>query len=217
MRVAGTASWRLETRSADLAELALFVRDATRLEVSGIAVPPLFAAIPDLGDVLSSDERKQAAAQWPSWWQRVLDFELADRALIDGASDVRAIIAARQAVGDPPEFGALADRPALRTAARASVADFLHRQRGRDRHDLDKPPRPPLGWELIKQVAEDVAFDRRVGLDAVRGIVAILPVRSVWWARVAPGAALCSDSAARDPRTAAALLHDVFESNLRNA
>jgi hypothetical protein len=64
----------------------------------------------------------------------------------------------------------------------------------------------------MKQVAEDVAFDRRVSLDEVQAKVAVLPVRGTWWRRVARGAVLCSPAAAADPQTAHALLRDAFDS-----
>jgi hypothetical protein len=65
---------------------------------------------------------------------------------------------------------------------------------------------------LIKQIAEDVAFDHHVSLDAVQAKVVVLPVQGTWWRRLAPGAVLCSPAAAVDHATAQVMLRDAFGS-----
>jgi len=49
---------------------------------------------------------------------------------------------------------------------------------------------------------------------AVNGCAQVLIVEGSWWQLVAPGAALCSLSAARDPETVSIILTNVFDSYL---
>jgi hypothetical protein len=216
MRVAGTSSWQLEVKGSQLCELALFLRDAAGLTIEGLAgdVPSLMGAVPHLSYVLRSDARQAAGGQWRSWWLQILDLEFRDRPDDQGDARARAYqrISEYEAVCDPPAFGSLADRPALRAAAQASFASFREWESSRPRPGRDSTPVSPLDWLLIKQIADDVAFDRRVSLDAVQAKLAVLPVQGTWWRRVAPGAVLCSPAAAAEPATAQALLRDAFDS-----
>lgn len=217
MRVAGAPSWRLEGKNSDLCELALFVRDATGLPAVGGSddVPPLAGSVPDLAHILDADARMAAGVQWRDWWQEILDFEFQDRPeSVDLDVHARRRVLERQAICDPPDFKALAERPGLRAAARASFERFTQWNSARLAPGRDGRPRSPLDWALMKQVAEDVAFDHHVGLDAVQAKVAVLPVRDTWWRRVAPGAVLCSPAAAADPTTAHALLREAFDSHV---
>ena len=109
-------------------------------------------------------------------------------------------------------FESLNERPALQAAARLTFPGFKlwepsQRPAGRDTSEAS-----PLDWVVMKQTAEDVAFDRRVSVDDVQASVAVLPVSGVWWHRAAPGAVLCSVAAASDPVRAQALLRDAFDS-----
>lgn len=72
-----------------------------------------------------------------------------------------------------------------------------------------------MGWELTKQVVEDVAFDRQVPLDALRAKITVLRVRGSWWRRVAPGCVLCSPAALAAASTGQALLRDALDSFVR--
>jgi hypothetical protein len=219
MRVAGAPSWRLEGKNSDLCELALFVRDATGLVASREQddVPPLTGSVPNLAHALDANALVTAGGEWREWWRAILNVEFRDRPGDQGGSEIpemwaRQAITDRQAVCDPPDFDALADRPALRAAAHASVGNFKRWRSTQPVPGRDGAPHSPLDWSLMKQVAEDVAFDRRVSLDEVQARVAVLPVRDTWWRRAAPGAVLCSPAAAADPHTAHALLRDAFDS-----
>jgi len=219
MRVAGAPSWRLEEKSSQLCEIALFVRDAAGLPVAS-DVPPLTGVLPDLSTIVDDDTRDATHGQWHEWWRQILEFEFRDRSDVQDNLDnadgrqvhARRLILERQDICDPPEFNCLAERPGLRDAARASFDSFTQWNSQRPAPGQDGRPHSPLDWSLMKQVAEDVAFDRHVSLDAVQAKVAVLPVRGTWWRRVAPGAALCSPAAAADPQTAHALLRDAFDS-----
>jgi len=216
VRLAGTASWRLEAKGSQLCELALFVRDAAGLTIMGLAedVPSLTAAVPDLSGVLGADVRQAAGDQWRSWWLQILDFEFRDRPDDHGDARTRArqMVSEHQAVCDPPEFTMLADRPSLQVAAQASFARFREWESSRPQPGRGGEAVSPLDWTVMKQVAEEVAFDRQLSLDAVQAKVAVLPVHGRWWCRVVPGAVLCSTAAAADPRTAQVLLRDAFDS-----
>jgi hypothetical protein len=216
MRVAGAPSWRLDGKSSQLCEIALFVRDAAGLSAlaSQDDVPPLTGAIPDLSKKLDAGTRAAASGQWRDWWREILGFEFQDRPEKPVDPDLHAprIVLERSAVCDPPDFESLAQRPGLRAATRASFGSFKEWTSSRPVPGRDGARHSPLDWTLMKQVAEDVAFDRRVSLDEVQAKVAVLPVRGTWWRRVARGAVLCSPAAAADPQTAHALLRDAFDS-----
>jgi len=74
---------------------------------------------------------------------------------------------------------------------------------------------PRFEGSLVKQAAEDVAFDRGVDINDVDGIVLVLAVDGVWSRLLGPGVAICSSAAAADTSSAYALLHAVFTSHLR--
>lgn len=217
MQLADTGSWRLSAGGSQACELALFVRDAARLPMSTRDVPALIGDVPDLTKALQVTTRQTAADHWQQWWQQLVDFEIQDRLARQADARARAheLINQRRAVFDPPQFQALADRPALRAAAQASFDRF------REWESARRPPHPAgrpeslLDSSLMKQVAEEVAFDREVRMDAVQARVVVLPVHGVWWQRQAPGVVLSSPAAARDPLTAHTLLHDAFDSHVR--
>lgn len=214
MRVAGAPSWRLEGKNSDLCEFALFARDAVGLATVEDDVPPLIGAVPDLSRILDASAREAASDQWSDWWRAILDFEFQERldAHADHAARARQRIVERVAVFDPPDFSSFAGWPDLRAAARPAFEPYTEWGADRRAAGRDGSPHSPLDWSLMKQVAEDVAFDRRVSLDAVQAKVAVLPVQGTWWRRVAPGAVLCSPAAAGDPQTAHTLLRDAFDS-----
>ena len=60
-------------------------------------------------------------------------------------------------------------------------------------------------------------IDSDVGVGAVNGAVSVLLVEGIWWQLVAPQRALCSVVAAGDPKTAEAILREVFGSGLTPA
>ena len=74
MQVAGSSSWRFEEDNAQYLHVALFTRDAAGPSVPPSAdVPPQLASGPSgSAGILSADERRAAAAQWVTWWRRLL-------------------------------------------------------------------------------------------------------------------------------------------------
>lgn len=218
MRLAETGSGRLSAGGSQACEWALFVRDAVALPDSGSQVPALIGQLPDLSDALEKDARWVAGGHWEQWWRQVLDFEVQDRLARqdDARARVSEVITQRQAVFDPPQFDALVDWPALRAAAQASVDSFREWESARRPRHPNGRPASLLDWSVMKQVAEDVAFDRRVPLESVQARVVVLPVHGVWWRRQAPGVVLCSPAAASDAATSHALLRDAFDSHTRH-
>lgn len=212
MDVVGAPSWRFEESARDdLLHLALFVRDAVGIPVApGPAAPPRLAgSVPDHRDLLGEDERQAAGRQWDSWWTDVLGVQGQSHEALD-ADAVRAQGLRRERVGCPPDFAALADRPALHRA----VADcwpqarhWLARRSDRSRGCFDD--------RLVRQIAEDVAFDHSVDVGAVRGRAVVLDVEGSWWHVLSPGAVVCSTAATADHETAQLVLRRAFESGLR--
>lgn len=221
MELAGSRSWRFAESLGYLSHVALFVRDAAGLQVPDDPfVPPALAGdVPDRRGVLDDEQRGAAAAQWPGWWRAVVSAEIrlnAGPGDTDPQQWLRQLAEQDSGAGEGPDFAALANRPELRIAARALFeeaalwVDAGPRRRPTDAHAAGRFP-----WSLVRDVAEDVAFDRQVGLDAVQGSVELLAVVGVWWAPAAPGAVLCSVEAAGDPTVTHAVLRAAFESNLR--
>ena len=214
MELAGSTSWRFAESAGDhLPHVALFVRDATGLPVPpGPAVPPrLTGAVPDHHDLLSQPEREDAGRQWVGWWSDVLGVdrqEAADRELHAFPRG------AYERAGAPPDFAALADRPALRRAVVATFPD-AHRWVGRRRRSAGAERQGSFTYGLVRQVAEDVAFDRSVDIGRVRAGAVVLHVEGVWWHLLVPGTVVCSTAATEDPVAAQQVLRQAFESGLR--
>lgn len=218
MELAGTTSWRFEESAGDdLLHLALFVRDAVGLHVSpGPAVPPRLAGtVPDHRDLLREDERRVAGRQWDGWWAAVLDLQDQSQHPPD-ADTARARRAGREQAGYPPDFTALADRPALH---RAVVDTWLHAHEWLSRRRLDFRLEQRGGcfeYRLIRQIAEDVAFDHSVHVGAVQGRAVLLDVEGSWWHLLAPGTVVCSTAATAKPERAQLVLRRAYESGLRH-
>lgn len=212
MSEVGVPSWRFEESEGDLLALALAVRDACGLPVPGgpAVPPPLVDALPAVGD-LTAEERQEAARQWAVWWADLV--QLVVRRIDSGRDDppdLASWAADRATVGAPPDFAGLVDRPELRRAVRATVAALDTRP--------DRPPAAPLAtfaYDLVRQVAEDVAFDRAVSPDRVTGAAVVLDVRGPWWHEAGTGVVLCSRAAAQDPAAAHQVLRRAYESGLR--
>ena len=66
--------------------------------------------------------------------------------------------------------------------------------------------RPDVGhtfdWKLIRDVAEEVARDRKVSIGAVHGTALVFAVEGDWWTRFDAGVVLCSDSIRSDRNAA---------------
>jgi hypothetical protein len=219
MQTAGSESWRFAEGIEQLPNTALFVRDAVGLVVpAGPTIPPRLAGpLPDRSQVLAPEVRSEAGRQWATWWQAILTHEArmqrgdhgADRpAWLRGLADDLHLIV------DTTDFAALSDRPVLRDAVRATFVEGC-RWTDDQRSAWLPPARGPLfGWEMTRDVAEEVAARRGVGLDAVRACAVVLMVEGTWWRHFAPGVVLCSLSATQDPKIARTALQEAFESGL---
>lgn len=218
MELTGTTSWRFEESArAHLPHVALFVRDAVGLPVMpGPAVPPRSAGtVPDHRDLLREDQRRDAGRQWAGWWTAVMDLEVLPEQPPDpGSPTSPGLRTQREGAGSPPDFAALSDRPALQRAVIETFAE-AHRRLGQRRHDVPAGPQPCFPYRLVRQVAEDVAFDRSVDVADVRARAVVLDVEGSWWHLLAPGSVACSRAASAEPETAQLLLRQAFESGLR--
>jgi hypothetical protein len=215
VELAGSSSWRFgESSGDDLLHVALFVRDAVALPVPlGPAVPPpLLGMVPDHRHLLAEHERSDAGRHWAGWWTAVtgLHVRAPDKA---PDQDLAALRARHERAGSPPDFAALGNRPLLHRAVVESFPE-AHRWVNRPRRGAGAAPAPSFPYELIRQVAEDVAFDRSVDSGQVRASAVVLDVEGSWWHLLAPGTVICSVAAAAAPFTAQLLVRQAFESGL---
>lgn len=213
MQVSAHESWRFAVGIEQLPNAALFVRDALRLEVPpGPGIPPhVTGPLPVAGKVYTTQERRQAGLSWPGWWHQILAYEVGMSQPSDQADRRARLGRLAEDVGVPPDFNALSDRPALQDAVRAAFADGC-RWAGEVRRNWLPPEEELFGWEITRAAAEEVAAHRSVPLGALQASVMVLMVEGVWWERFAPGAVLCSPTAAQDPADAHAIALDAFES-----
>lgn len=222
MQSAGSPSWRFAEGIEQLPLVAMFVRDAVGLDVppSPVNPPRLDGDLPAHPAQRDSELRATAGAFWTGWWQALLALDVRQHQGTPSGVDQRAWFRQRadehRAVFDPPEFTSLADRPALREVVRTTFEEALGWADAR-RRTLLLPPAGHHGqfdYDTTRAVAEEVARRHRVGPGAVRACAVVLPVEGNWWQRFAPGAVLCSVTAARDPAMARTVLADAFESGL---
>jgi hypothetical protein len=223
MELAGGGSWRFAEDVVEMAHVALYVRDVLGLDVAVAAnrPPALAGAVPARLDVLDDAERLEAAAQWPAWWESVLaDATYLNQGPPDEADMgawMRELHVRGLRTGSPPEFASLADRPALRKALIALTPEACRWAEGPRRAAHPPAGRATFAWELVREVAEDVAFDRGVAAEAVRGVALVLAVEGSWWVRHRPGVVLCSVSAPHDTVMARTILRAAFESGLSSS
>jgi hypothetical protein len=213
---AGVPSWRFSVDASQLVTVALFIRDASTL-----AVPPdpddpprLTADIPNRSVVLGVGNHSVAGTQWLSWWRQILEHELRFRHRRWDALEGRTVrrLADLKRISDPPDFTALADRPQLRLAVTGLFAEGCEWER---LTRLATPAgRGHLDGDIIRRIAEDVAFDRQVSPGVLDASAVVLPVEGLWWRRYAPGCVLCSVTALADSHVREAIIRDAFESNL---
>lgn len=222
MRLASSTSWRFAEGVEQLSVVALYVRDALRLElpVDGVVPPPLEPAPPERRDVLSGDQRADAAAQWLDWWRLVVAHEVRRHqgppAGMEQRAWARTELADVWALFDPPDFGGSAKRPVLRTALRATFDEAL-RWADQRRASVRSTDGSHFDYDLVRSAAEDTIRRHRVEPDAVRACAVVLPVQGAWWQQIGPGAVACSVHAAADPDVAQVALMDAFESGLPSA
>ena len=203
--------------------VALFVRDAVGLGVpTGAVIPPrLDGEVPNRSGLVDARQRRAAGEEWVGWWQAVVAHHVGlHQGPPDSADQTEWLQLQAAQVGslfDPPDFAALAGRPALCDVVRATFADALRWADIQRRTVLTPPAGRPgqFDYETVRSVAEEIARRHRVGSEVVRGCAVVLPVQGNWWRRFSAGAILCSVHAARDPSEARRALADAFESGLK--
>jgi hypothetical protein len=182
----------VEFKSYDavLLDLALYLRDALQLEVAaGPSIPPkLNPSVPDWSALLPTASRPQAAEDWVVWWDGILA-GLKQRAhvrLSDGSL--------RQALHQIPdeEFDEWKERAQAR----------------RPRPDLMFP------YDLMSSVAADVAFDRSLPIEQVRGLAVCIAAGGSWWHRPRPQVVVCTYEAALDAGLLPMIMRAVFDPEL---
>jgi hypothetical protein len=213
MRYAGSRSWSFGTSAGDqLLHATLFVRDVFGLApASRSLVPPPLSGRP-AARVWESDwaDRAQAGRDWTGWYLAALATRIGSRRAALGDH-----LEVLNAVFDAPQFGSLADQLGLQRAAQEAWIDGCRWSSSLKPHRLgSEPPSSPIAWELIRQAAEDVAFDRGTDIGDVHGQVVVLAVDGVWWREAAPGAVVCSVAALESAETAHAVVRWAYESGL---
>jgi hypothetical protein len=218
MQLEGVPSWQFAEGGTQLATAALYVRDSLRLPVPSAAdvPPPLNGPVPARDDLVI--DRQLAADQWLTWWRQIIEYEVTHRRRHDHIRDprmrMRTTLRELARVSDPPDFQALSDRPELQAAAVATHPAAIRWENGEAQ--LRPPGSSRIGWAMLKEIAEAVAFDRRVSSEAIYGTALVLDLDGSWWHRPAPGLALCSAAALADSHTAQVIVRDIFESNLES-
>jgi hypothetical protein len=227
MRLAHTPSWRLRVETAQMLDIALFIRDAAGLVVTPTEEVPAPGSTGSTGSTgsrertgtLTEAERTEAGGHWPRWWRDLMAHELRTAVSAGAEDDPRRARRRREAerlsIFDPPSFTALADRATLRRVAVdlfADARDWTNRP-----PDAGRSPRDPtlVDHALAADMAGRAAAELGVGADQVTGALIVLDVAGIWSHRPAPGVALCSVAAARDPAEATELLRYVFVSGGR--
>lgn len=212
MHRAGSPSWRLSVNdSPQTTSFALFVREALDLPVPPSPdTPPRRGSGKAYCEVdLSAAERQLAGEQWLAWWRRLVEVDFRTHAPMPTEGDahalIRARVAEREQVFDPPTFAALSDSPALRTAAIAAFKDFT-RQSPRGRRGFDAT--------LTRDVADALIAELDISPDRLDASVLTIDVPGNWYRIPRPGTAICSLDLATDAQAAQRLLRAVFVSGL---
>ena len=219
MHRAGSSSWRLSVNdSPQTTSFALFVREALDLPVPPSPdTPPRRGAGKAHREVnLSAAERQEAGEQWLAWWCRLVDVDFRTHAPMPTEGDIHALIRARMAerqrVFDPPTFSALSDSPALQTVALAAFEDFNRQNGTRERRN----PRGQRGFDatLTRDVADALIAELSISPDRLDASVLTIDVPGHWFHIAGPGTAICSLDLASDAQAAESLLRAVFVSGL---
>jgi hypothetical protein len=229
MFVRGSESWRFSHGGSGYLETALFIRDAARLPVAPDAsVPPrLSGPVPDCSSVLASGDRTIAGQQWATWWYRLvrqtaIEWQrrcAAQPSVFESEQDrgaaLRAQVAGRDELFDPPEFAALARLRPLQSVVTSTFASARTWARQPDARQAEDDA--VFAGPVVRDVAESTAAELGVGVGAIDGHAYVLPLDGQWSYLAGPGCALCSGELARDPDAAARLLRDIFRSGLAGA
>lgn len=218
MRRLGSPSWSLSVSDEPALDLALYVRDALRLDTSTdpLAPPPLINRPPDRSNLLDSTDFDVdgVVEEWAAWWRTALAFEARWRRRTPGG-DFESWVRERAedrapTVGEPPDFAALSGSPALRQTVVALHEESKRWSASSDRVEVEG--RAP--YDLVRSTAEETISRHGVPPDQVNGIVFVVNVDGAWWRLAEPGVVVSSASDVRDHVTAESLLREVFESGL---
>jgi hypothetical protein len=209
VRRAGSKSWAFRHGIAQLPHAALYVRDATGLQPPPDGVLPPRLGVPDheRRDILDENGRAEAGTQWLRWWRGLVTAEATE-------SSGEAL----QHNFWPNGNGRIAglgpgDQSALQQAVTAAFDDgcsWLHRWRP----PVPQTERACFEWQLVRDIAEDVARRHQVSPGAVRGTAVVLRTEGNWWAGFGSGVTACSVACAQDPQIARDVLLEAFESGL---
>lgn len=221
MRTSGSQSWRFGHDVDQVLHVALYFRDALRLETDGGPwdPPPLAGNVPDRSQVLGPVAAEAATGQWASWWHEVVELQASIRlpAMPEPAEPDarrREITERHQHVFDPPQWESLVNIPALRHGAQELWVEACQWFDSARRPYLPPSCRDVFAWEQGRDGATRAATQHGASPGAIDGYAQVLLVEGSWWQLVAPGAALCSVSAARDPSTIPIILGAIFDSHL---
>lgn len=221
MRASGTESWRFAHDMDESLHCVLYLRDALGLQIEQDRfIPPRLAGtVPDRAQLLGPTPAMATAVRWPSWWGAMVA-QVAPAQLgpslqqASSQSWVSEIAAWDGPIFDPPEWLSLEGSPALRGAARTLWIEFC-RWFGPAREPYLPPScRDVFAWDQVRDAAGRAADEHEVSPGKVNGSAQVLLVEGSWWQIVAPGVALCSIAAARDPAIASIILKETFDSYL---
>ncbi len=210
----GVESWRLSVSVTEV-PLALYVRDALRLDTAADALspPPLLRQPPDRSGLLTAPERVEAAEQWRAWWRTVVHYAgrfSTEQPGGDFLAWYRTFAAERAAAaGEPPEFTALAESPALR---RAVVELSAEADEWAGRHG--SAGAAALGSAAVGTIAAELAARLGAPVSRARGTVHAYATEGDWWRVAEPGVLICSVACVRTEAAAARVVRAVFESAL---
>lgn len=227
MRASGRPSWRASIGcGATLAHQALYIRDSCNLPVPAHPTnpPALIGEVADHSAELSDVLLASAGPEWLWWWREVVAYEVRERTSPPPPSSrreaeerLRADHAACQGLFDWPELTALAGRPALRAAAKASLDGALRFRNAAKfavQRQLESGERPRPMAADPRPIAEALIERLPVAPDRLNATIEILGVSGDWSYQPRPGALLCSLAVAQDGDKVATLIEATFVSAL---
>ncbi len=158
--------WRLAADRPWYPHLALFIRDACRLEPPQweLYPPNLESELPDLRGLLDESMRSTANRQWSSWWGKIIDFS-ARLGLVLEPQESAAIVQAMAQATD--QFLARVTSSATEASSEAAESMRLitmeakiwfHRISGdvSDRPENRSSHPIVVDWNLVSSIASDV-------------------------------------------------------------
>jgi hypothetical protein len=188
MQVAGSRSWRSTFDVPEAPHIALFIRDALRLDRAENAPPQLEGQIPDRASLIN--DRDRAASLWRSWWRTLMPAGPLDADLSPLSND---------------ELGGALR--ALRPEARAWFDEH--------RKPQIQPQRDSMrDWKITRDAVESAATELEVEPHTLHADAWLLLVEGEWWHRPAPGQLIYSPAIREDEEQFRELLRSTFQSSL---